>query len=377
MSQPPAISDRGLNRATLARQGLLAPLRAGGIADRVRQVGSLQAQHPEWPPVALWTRTRADPASLRAGLEERSVVRAALMRITVHVVAADDFWPMSRLVQPLRLQQFRSIFKADAVDSPLGRQLHAGHGAVRAALADGPLRIRDMDAIMRAEVPELAEHPHRIYWRHIAATMPLVHVPFDGEGYGRSRYALAESWVGPPPARLDEAAALRHVTERYLAAFGPASVEDLMAYAGRRGTATRWQRAIDELGDRVVLLTAADGRELLDLADGPRPDPSTAAPPRLLARWDSLLLSHAPRRRGRFIDDADLAAVYTRNADVLPSFLVDGRVAGTWEIDARAARASIRPFRQLERDTRDALVDEAERLLAHLAPGIAPAVDVA
>ena len=189
MSQHPEISDRALNRATLARQGLLEPLRSRAVADRVRHVGSLQAQHPEWPPIALWSRSGAAPGRLRGALEQRSIVRAALMRITVHIVAADDFWPMSALVQPLRLLQFRAFFKADAVDSPLARQLRRGHAAVRAALAERPLRIRDMDAIMRTEVPKLAARPHRIYWRHIAATMPLVHVPFDGEGYGRSRYA--------------------------------------------------------------------------------------------------------------------------------------------------------------------------------------------
>lgn len=377
MSQHPEISDRALNRATLARQGLLEPLPSCAVADRVRHVGSLQAQHPEWPPIALWSRSGSAPGSLRGALEQRSIVRAALMRITVHIVAADDFWPMSTLVQPLRLQQFRAFFKADAVDSPLARQLRRGHAAVRAALAERPLRIRDMDAIMRTEVPKLAAHPHRIYWRHIAATMPLVHVPFDGEGYGRSRYALAESWIGQPPVGLDEAAALRHVTERYLAAFGPASVEDLMAWAGRRGTARRWQSAIAELGDRVVRLASADGRELLDLADAPRPDEATEAPPRLLARWDSLLLSHAPGRRGRFIADADLPAVYTRNADVLPSFLVDGRVAGTWDLDAATARIGLHPFRSLERRTREPLVDEAERLLGRVAPGLPPTVDVA
>ena len=62
------------------------------------------------------------------------------MRITVHVVAADDFWPMATLTQPLRHSQFRTIFKADAADSPVGRRLTATHAAVRAALREGPLR---------------------------------------------------------------------------------------------------------------------------------------------------------------------------------------------------------------------------------------------
>ena len=49
----PTLSRRELNRATLARQGLLEPISSGSIADAVRRAGSLQAQHPEWPPVAL------------------------------------------------------------------------------------------------------------------------------------------------------------------------------------------------------------------------------------------------------------------------------------------------------------------------------------
>jgi hypothetical protein len=372
VSPQPRCSNRALGRATLSRQGLLEPITSVSIADAVRQVGSLQAQHTEWPPVALWSRA-GDRAvgGHPAALADRSVVRAALMRITVHVVAADDFWPMSMLVQPLRRQQFRSFFKADPFDSPLGRQLGRGHAAVRAALAEGPLRIRDMDAIMRREVPRLADHPNRIYWRHLAASLPLVHVPFAGEGYGRSRYALADAWIGPAPTDLDEPAALRHLARRYLAAFGPATLEDLMAWAGRRGSPARWRLAVASLGDAVVPVRAEDGRELLDLVDGPRPDEATDAPPRLLARWDSLLLSHATAHRGRFIADEDRAAVYTKNADVLPTFVVDGMVAGTWEVNADRTEATIRPFRVLRRAARDVLVEQASRLLAVLAPGSA------
>ena len=368
----PTLSRRELNRATLARQGLLEPISSGSIADAVRRAGSLQAQHPEWPPVALWSRAgnRAIDG-LPAALRDHSVVRAALMRITVHIVAASDFWAMSALAQPLRHLQFRSIFKADAVDSPLGRRLSAGHAAVRAALRERPLRIRDMDAIMAAELPELAGHPNRIFWRHIAASLPLVHVPFDGEGYGRSRYALAEAWLDPPPADLDEPAALRHLAVSYLRAFGPAGIDDLAAYAGRRGPPTRWRRAMDDLGDRIEPFVDDNGGELYDLADAPRPGADSDAPPRLLARWDSLLLSHATARRQRVIADEHRAAVYTKNADVLPTILVDGMVAGTWEMDraATGGRIIMRPFARLRPEIELTLEAEAHRLVALVAPG--------
>ena len=129
---PRTLSRLALNRATLARQGLLAPIMDGSIADAVAGVGSLQAQHPEWPPIALWSRAgdRAI-AGLPNALADHSVVRAALMRITVHVVAAHDFWPMSVLTQPLRRLQFRSFFKADADRLASGPPAQDGLGTVR------------------------------------------------------------------------------------------------------------------------------------------------------------------------------------------------------------------------------------------------------
>ncbi|MEO8246505.1 MAG: winged helix DNA-binding domain-containing protein [Chloroflexota bacterium] len=371
----PRISQRALNRATLARQGLLRlPDRPPAPADAVTAIGSLQAQHPEWPPIALWTRTGTAPAAFAAALVDRSLVRAALMRITVHVVATDHFWPMVTLTQPLRQAQFRSFFKVDAVDSPIGRRLTATHAAVRAALRDGPLRIRDMDTIMRAESKRDADAPNRMHWRHLAATIPLVHVPFEGEGYGRSRYAAAEEWIGPAPADLDETTATRLVTERYLAAFGPASVADVMAYVGRRGAAARWRDALAELGDRIVTFEAEDGRQLHDLVDAPRPEETVPAPPRLLARWDSLLLSHAPSNRERVIDERHRSTVYTKNADVLPTVLIDGRVAGTW--DREGGTIHLRPFARLAAAVRRDLERQATELASLLAPDDTPRVIV-
>lgn len=364
------LTRRALGRATLARQGLLTPLTGNSTAAMVARVGSLQAQHPEWPPVALQSRAGGHAASaLAVALEDRSVVRAALMRITVHVVSSEHFWPIALLTQELRRSQFRTIFKADVDDSAIGRRLHGTHAAVREALRDGPLRIRDMDAIMKERAPSLADAPNRMHWRHFAASVPLVHVPFVGEGYGRSRYAAAEDWLGPAPVDLDAATAERLVTERYLAAFGPASLNDLMAYVGSRGTVKRWRTALAALGDRVMALTG-DGRELYDLRDAPRPDPSVDAPARLLARWDSLLLSHAATARQRVIADEHRTAVYTKNADVRPSFILDGTVAGTW--DRSGSTVILRPFRRLRRADREALEAEAATLVGALLPDDEP-----
>ena len=128
-----------------------------------------------------------------------------------------------------------------------------------------------------------------------------------------------------------------------------------------------------DLGDEVMYLEADDGRTLIDLGDAPRPAASVPAPPRLLARWDSALLSHAPKFRQRIIADEHRPAVFTKNADVLPTFLVDGFVAGTWQLERQDGRAAIelRPFEALKRKVAGDLVAEAERVLALIAPDAA------
>lgn len=84
-------SLRALNRATLARQGLIERM-TGPVADVAGRLAGLQAQHANAPYVALWSRRDGQTiADLEAALADRSVVRATVMRSTLHLVAAADF----------------------------------------------------------------------------------------------------------------------------------------------------------------------------------------------------------------------------------------------------------------------------------------------
>lgn len=373
MGAPPALTARALNRATLARQGLLEPI-TGTAAAAVQRLGSLQAQHPEWPPVALAARAAGSKtADLAGAMERRQVVRSSLMRITIHVVSAEDLWPMFAAIQPLRLSQWRLLAKADPIASPLGRRMRRAHDAALAALAERPRSSLELDRILAAEVGPVESPIQRIYWRHISALVPLVHVPHDREGYGRSLYAVAESWLGIERPIIGDEAARVHLARRYLAAFGPASVDDLAAYVGRgKGGIGIWRDAVAALGDEVIAFTDKTGRMLYDLASAPRPAEDIPAPPRLLARWDSVLLSHGPKHRDRIIADDHRAFVFTKNADVLPTFLIDGMVAGTWDLARRDGQAQIvmRPFHAVAREDRAALIAEAERVLDRIAPDV-------
>jgi len=107
MARPsyPTLSSRALNRATLARQLLLE--RASGLdpVSALEQIGGVQAQEPASPFLALWTRLADfDPRTLRAAFERREVVKATLMRITLHAVSATDY----RALLPALLPMFRA-----------------------------------------------------------------------------------------------------------------------------------------------------------------------------------------------------------------------------------------------------------------------------
>jgi hypothetical protein len=80
-------------------------------------------------------------------------------------------------------------------------------------------------------------------------------------------------------------------------------------------------------------------------------------------RFDNLVLSHADR--SRVLGEVPPARIVTKNAIVHATILVDGFVAGTWQLDR--GRVVLEPFGKLGSDVRRWLKEEAERLEAFVA----------
>jgi len=150
-------------------------------------------------------------------------------------------------------------------------------------------------------------------------------------------------------------ASARELIRRYLAAFGPAAVADVQAWCGL----TRLAEIAAEMSTELRRYRGPGGAELIDLAEAELPDPETPVPVRLLPAFDNALLGHADRRR--IISDTDRKRVMPGRAQVLPTFLVDGWVHGTWSLEAGTLRLT--PFRPLRESDLAALEQEADRLL--------------
>lgn len=348
------LTPRQLNRATLARQMLLGR-EAVGVVDGIRRIVAVQAQQPASPYIALWNRLAAfDPADLDAAFADHTVVKATLMRTTLHAVDADDH-PVFReaMLGTLRAaglndRRFTStgLTKADADE--LVRHL--------LDLASRPCVAADVEAML---TERLGSPPEPGLWRALRCIAPLVHAPTGGPWSFGTRPSFLAAPTGPAPG--DRAACQRRLVRRYLEGFGPASARDIAQFVlWRRSTV---HEVLVPMADTLTRYEAADGTELFDVPDTPLPAEDTPAPPRLMAMWDSSLLAYADR--GRVMPAAYRQLVTRRNGDVLPTLLVDGHVCGVW----RPAEGGIEalPFHPLPDEAWDGLAAEARGLWALLA----------
>jgi len=315
------ITARELNRATLARQLLLerAPI---GVSDAVRRVVALQAQQPASAYVALWNRLAGfDPAELDAAFTDRHVVRAQLMRVTMHAVHAEDHQAFREAMDPtLRASRLGDPrFRASGLTMEKALDLTGGLLDFAGQPRTGPECEAWLAGRLGAPMPPLA-------WRMLRQYAPLWHMPTDGPWlFGSRAYVAAR----PRPVLGDPSvsgAALQTLIRRYLEGFGPASIADMAQFAMVQRT---WAKAaVQALGGSLVQLTGPGGVELYDVPGGPLPDGSVTAPARLLGMWDSTLLAYADRTR---LMPPGYRKIVTRtNGDFLPTLLVDGYVAGVW-----------------------------------------------
>ena len=337
------LTQRALNRALLARQ-LLLERSSLPIDDAVDHVGGLQTQYAPSGYVGLWTRLAGfQRDDLTVALEDRRLVQATLMRVTIHVVSRREFWRYALGVRQARRDL--AIRNLPRVTGTTERDLVHGAERMRAALADGPRTVKELGDLGKGFVGNLG------LW------VDLVRVPRSGTWERRraDRLALADAWVGA--CDTTEAEGLRHIVYAYLRAFGPATWRDIASWSGVPATVVR--RAAADL--TLVDYRDEEGHALVDLHDAPMPDPRTPAPVRFLPHWDANLLVHA-RRTGLLPEPYRPRIFSIRNPFSVGTYLVDGVVAGAWSV--KEGRVELDPYEELSAADRRAVEREREALEA-------------
>lgn len=355
---PRILSLRELNRALLARQMLLTREAIPVTAAIERLVGQ-QAQQASNPFVALWSRlagfSRGDLAS---EIDSRAVVKATLMRGTLHLFTAADYLRFRATIQlALSASQASITGRRGEADLDIAGLLATG----REFIGQQPRTFAELSEHLAGLLPDQDVAAMRYTVR---THLPMVQVPSATRwSYPASaKFTLADAWLGQS---IPDAVDLPALIRRYLAAFGPASVADIQTWSGIQ----RLAPVVETMRDTLIVYRDEGKRELFDLPDAPLPDESTPAPLRFLPEFDNILLSHAKRTR-IIADEHRPAWVVASNLRFRPTLLVDGFVGATWKTELKKgiATLAIKPFAPFPASDRAAALDEAERLVRFIEP---------
>jgi hypothetical protein len=328
-----------LTAATAARQFLIERRRLPP-AEAIRRLTPLQGQHPPAPHIALAARLEGfTQADLERAIDARHILKATIMRMTLHLAASEDFPAFAQLCRHHRMRTLRKRhpeLDEERVLADLGAWLKEPRTN---------LEIRERMATYDGAPPD--PNMPLLYARTL---LPLTFLP--PAGHWRDTTRKAQFVLDPRPLPDPEQAGALVLT-RYLQAFGPASKRDAAAWAGVAQRDFPWHKV------HTVAYRGEDGRELLDLPDQPLPPTTTKLPPRFLAHWDQPLLAYADRER---IIPAEIAPLkLTLSGDC--TVTVDGRVAASWTLDG--PKIVITPHTDF---ARDAVKEEALRTARFCAP---------
>ena len=350
------LDRRTLNRALLARQRLLERV-AMPAAEMIEHLVGMQAQVPNDPYVALWSRLRDfDPAELSELMLERGAVRMTLMRTTLHLVTARDALALRPVMQEMVARGLRGTPFWKHLE---GIDLDALLAAAAELVEERPRTTAELRRLLAERAPSTDPTSLAYAARYL---LPLVQVTPRGM-WGRSaapRVTTLTSWLG---VAVDGDPMPDDAVLRYLRAFGPASSSDIRTWSWLTGL----REVVERLRPQLRSYRDERGRELLDVADGLFVDPATPAPVRFLPEYDNLVLSHDDR--SRITGDGAWGAAYFHKG----TFFVDGFLAGAWRLGRTrdATTVTVEPLAELAAAHREAVTAEGEALLEFLAPDAA------
>lgn len=330
-------------------------------ADVLRAIAGAQSQEPRAGRLQVRARDRRLTAAgiEAARVEERSILRTWLMRMTVHLIPTEDYGWMAPLFAN-RVTAF-SQRRLDVLGITVAQRDRALTAIRKRLRADGALTRMEAMAIAQASGFDVNPQTRT----HLIVLLVVMGDACIGPDRGRDSLLVSSpDWIGEPATRGREES-LRELALRYFAAFAPATERDFSFWSG-----------LPLRECRVGLEAAAGALEHVDGAGAKAggaerggtpllaPRGFTARAPRspvvrLLPAYDTYLMGYASRSHAT--DPAGEKRVLPGGGVLRPTICVDGRFAGLWANRRSGRRLTIElePFEPLPDEVADALSEEA------------------
>ena len=339
-----------LARLRGASQLLHRPNAVRHPADVARLAGPIQAQEPRAAKLAFRARARGLTAAEvdRARTEERSLLRAWMMRKTVHLIPSEDAGWLLPLFSEQIVRWSRKRLNDFGLD-PVGqdRAMAVLHAAVA---SEGALTRPELAERLESAGFETGNEFKVHLWLLATLDGELCLGPDRG---GQTCLVSTKEWLGELQRRPREDS-LAELARRYLRAYGPASERDFARWAGLplRDTSVGLGRIAGEL-EAVTI----DGESLLVLGKAPRASRRPVV--RLLGAYDNFNLGY--ESRDFYLPPEQARQVVPGGGIVRPTITVDGVIVGTWSSKRAGKRLAVtlEPFADLDPEWTPSLEAEA------------------
>lgn len=327
-----------------------------------RDLCGVQAQVMSAAYLQLWTRNHA---LRREHIEDalwkkKSLVKASLMRQTLHLIPSEEFAVYIAALRVSRIAGVLNVMRRFKIsdEEAAGSSQHIMH-----ALAAGPMKNADIRAAVHPKVsPRMREYMRLV---SCVVRLPLAEgwVCYGPGEANEVRFIRTDQWLEKGKLEImEEAPAQQALLKKFLRAYGPATAADFAHWAG-----IPMKRAKDvcasllsdlhevKVDDESRWLVQGDERELKRPAtEGGRID--------LLPLFDPYLLAHA--KKDHLIEPKHYKRVYRNQGWISAVILLDGKVIGTWEYKLRGKKVEVKvsPFEKLSRPARAQIAREATAL---------------
>ncbi|MEZ4860408.1 MAG: winged helix DNA-binding domain-containing protein [Caldilineaceae bacterium] len=306
-------------RLRLCNQGIARP----GFTEAAQVVAWLGAMQAQDYTGALWSvglrMAQVTEHTVEQAIAARTIVRTWPMRGTLHFVTAQDVRWLLALLTPRQIAQSAGRYRQLALNDAT----FARSQAVFAQALQGGKQLTRAELLQHLEQANIATAGQRGY--HLLGRAAQDGVICFGVPRGKQQtFVLLDEWV-PPTTALTRAEALTGLAQRYFTSHGPATLQDLVRWAGI--TVKDARQGIADAGDALIQATVADQIYWLPHH---MPDTTAAASLHLLPGFDEYILGYGDRTA--MLDPAYAQRICPGGNGVFrPTVVIEGVVAGTWQ----------------------------------------------